>query len=155
MKTSRYTLFLAISLAFIALFSGCDLFFPSAESGFTVSGSIQASYFNISTPITVTISDGSHTYSTQVNVVDESFSLQSATYSVSGVPAGSYSLVATFASSSYSSSPSFSVDGGLAQFSPYITASGDASTPINVTETIPSLTISASQTIDFDLGNTG
>ncbi len=130
-------------------------FFPKGDGATnTVSGTITEAYYSISGPLTITISDGAKTYSTQANL-SGSIGADSADYSISGLPTGTYTVTVSFTCNSYSSGVSYSVD-GIAQTSPAITAaSASGGSPYDVTVSIEGLGISATETLDIDLGSLG
>lgn len=155
MARSRFVFVALASLLGFVLLSACDLLFPKgSEPTYTVSGTITAPYYSMSGPITVTITNGTSTLSSQVSL-SGSFGAESAAYSVAGLPAGTYTVTASFTCSSYSTGVSYSVD-GLVQVSPAITVTVvPGGPPHEVTVGIEGLGITASETLDIDLGNLG
>ena len=94
MAKSRIVLFASLALLSLASLTSCDLLFPKGTvQTYTVSGTISAHYYSLTTPITLTLSDGTSTFSTEATLTGSGNS-ESATYSVSGLPAGTYTVTA-------------------------------------------------------------
>lgn len=134
----------------VVLLSGCDVLGPG---GYTISGTLTSiSDPTFLTPITLTASDGSNSYTTQVTLSG----ITSMSYSISGVPAGSYSVVASFSSSS---SPfggeSCDINGTPATITTVSTPAITGGSPYGVTETVSSVAISSSETIDITVTGGG
>lgn len=150
---------LSFVLAALAVLAGCPAQSTSGTSStYTISGTIAATWWGINTPATVTITQGSLTFSATATVPAHDVNgLQSATYSVSGVPAGTYSVSIT-ATDTYTCGSGFATN-----FPNYTIGIGSpvtvdsatnttGSSPYSMTITVNSLTISGSETINFNLG---
>jgi hypothetical protein len=111
-------------------------------------------------PVTVTVTKGSDVYSASAVIPNSGAPrvLQSVTYSISGIPAGTYSALVTvnflYAGSGGSFDfgyPTYAVDGETPVSITGATLTGSAS-PFLMTIPINTLTIGASETIDIDAG---
>jgi hypothetical protein len=132
-------------LAILGLMEGCSQATGNTTT-YTISGSITGDYFNSSFPITLTISNGSKTYTKQVTFPGTGALGQSVAYSVSGVPAGTYTIVASFTWGFISGTPTYTVNGGA----PVDLTVTNSSTPD--LETTASLTVNADETINVYIG---
>ena len=81
-------------LAALAVLAGCTA--NNTASTYTISGTVTATSWGISSPATITVTQGSNTYSASATVpAPDGNGLQTIAYSVSGVPAGTYSVTAS------------------------------------------------------------
>jgi hypothetical protein len=134
----------------VAVLTGCPV-----GSGITVSGTLTAAPGSvvITNPVTVKVSSSSGTYSTQVDLTGSG--TLSATYSLSDVPADSYTVTIVYVlGQSQLYGAYYTVNGG-GQVSFGDPTTPDSSAPYTVTIVGGPETISASETIDAYIGNAG
>jgi hypothetical protein len=138
-----------LAAAVLAL-AGC----PLLDTGVTVTGTLWAEYFSISSDVTVTVTQGDASVSVDVPLVSGG-STQTGAFLVANVPTGTYSVEVTFENGdSYSAWSEYSVNGGswIAVDNEVVTG---GSAPYTFTITIDSLTIEADTMLDINFGNAG
>jgi hypothetical protein len=148
----RRLLMTGAAFAAVALgLAGC----PLPGTGVTITGWFVGYYFNISSDVTVTVTQGDLSVTVDAPVATYG-SDQSGAFLVAGVPTGTYSVEVTFESGyGYTAGMQYSLDGGgtwLPVDSEIVTGE---SAPYTFTITVDSLTIDADTTIDLDFGNVG
>jgi len=154
MRKSSLPALLALSALALVILGGCDVL-TNNKTGNTISGTISANWDpGLTTPLVLTISNGSAAYTTEVSVIVGQSGII-ASYSIAGVPAGTYTITATYTCASPPYSPIYFIDGVQAQSPPISTANGNNGQYYDVTDSVVGLTISGSETIDIDLGNLG
>lgn len=139
----------AIAAAVLVL-AGC----PFTGTGVTVTGSFIGYYFDISSDVTVTITEGDVSLTVDVPVASDGNADTGAFY-IANVPAGTYAVTVTFQNpSGWTSGTEYSLDGDTYQSvdSEVVTGTAD---PYTFTITIDSLTIDADTTLDLNFGNVG
>ncbi|MGO8693038.1 MAG: hypothetical protein ACLQMF_05120 [Rectinemataceae bacterium] len=138
----------ALFFAIAGILGSCT---PSpAWPTFAVSGTITSDpLLTVSTPVTLTFSSASQTYTLQFSLTSGG----SASYSVSGLPGGIYTIAASFSSGILPSSPTYSVNGTPQTTLPITLSSSSGSAPYAVTENVSGLNIFNSETIDIYLGS--
>ena len=154
MKTAILRRLLVIGAASAALvvgLSGC----PLPGTGVTITGWFVGYYFDISSDVTVTVSQGDVSVTVDAPVATYA-SNQSGAFLVADVPTGTYAVTVTFENGyGYTGGTQYSLDGGdtwLPVDSEVVT--GD-SAPYTFTITIDSLPIDADTTLDLDFGDVG
>jgi hypothetical protein len=144
MGTIRRAILLIAVLGPAALAMSCDLFgYP--RSGYVISGTVSGNSFSIATPIYLTVSDGSHSYSTSVYFPAGGLG-ESVAYSISNVPSGTYTISASFADTNASGS-TYTVNSGSPV--PLTIVPGLSGTTVSVS----GLMITSTERIDINLGN--
>ena len=146
MKSLKFVLFAA---ALVAL-AGCTAV-SSNDPTYTVQGTVSSSTFGIVSPATLTISQGSSVFSVSVPVPNSGVLgvPQSGTYSVSGIPSGTYTVVISFTDNSgywFDAAPHYAVNGG----SP---VAADSWPDPAGTITFDNVTIGNSETVDVAIGS--
>jgi hypothetical protein len=131
--------------------AGC----PLPGTGVTVSGWFVGYYFEISSDVKVTLSQGDTSVTVDAPVATYA-SGQSGAFLVAGVPTGTYSVTVTFQNPwGYTSGTTYSLDGGDTWWpvdGETVTGGAD---PYTFTITIDSLTIDSNTKIDLDFGDVG
>jgi hypothetical protein len=148
----RKSLALGTVLATLVLvLAGCSL----AESGASITGTVSADYFDITSDVTVTITQGDVSYSIAVPVVSPGSSTQVGAFLVANVPTGEYAVEVTFENSySNAGGTTYSVNGGTWTDVDSEVVTG-TSAPYTFTITIDSLPVSADETVDIYFGDVG
>ena len=142
----------AASAAVILGLAGC----PLPGTGVTITGRFVAYYFDITSDVTVTVTQGDTSVTVAAPVATYSND-QSGAFLVADVPTGTYSVGVTFESGAYGyiSGTQYSLDGGDTWLPvDDETVTGD-SAPYTFTITIDSLPIDTDTTLDLDFGNVG
>lgn len=141
-----------VTVVVLAALSGCDQF----GTGVTISGTLAAYYFDITSDVTVTITAGETSFTVQAPLASGGFNgEQLGAFLVAGVPTGTYAVTVTFENSyDYTGGTQFSLNGGAWTLVDGEVVTG-TSAPYTFTITIDSLTIEADTTIDVDFGNVG
>jgi hypothetical protein len=153
MRNLRWLVVLGVAVG--VLFIACT----NPSSGFTVSGLVSSVNYGLLSPVTITISQGSNQYTVQVNLSNSGVypASQSVTYSVGGIPSGTYTMVLSLQNNqgatvnSGSGYPTYKVNNGSPTTITGITYSGSSS-PWTIDITINDVVISGSETFDLDLG---
>jgi hypothetical protein len=154
MKTGIVRRMLMVGAAFAAVvlgLAGCAL----AGTGATISGWFVAYYFDITSDVTVTVSDGEASATVSAPVADNG-STETGAFLVAGVPTGTYSVEVTFENGySYGAGTQYSLDGGDTWLPVDDETVTGTSAPYTFTITIDSLAIDGDTTIDLDFGDVG
>ena len=140
----------AVLAAGVLVLAGC----PVLATGVTVTGTLSAEYFDITSDVTVTITQGNESVSIGVPVVSGNYT-QTGAFLVANVPTGTYAAEVTFENSyGYAAGTQYRLNGG--QWLPVDNevVTGDAA-PYTFTITIDSLPISEDTTFDVYFGNVG
>jgi hypothetical protein len=141
----------AASAALVVALAGC----PLPGTGVTISGWFVGYYFEISSDVTVTASQGDASVTVDAPVATYA-SNQSGAFLIAGVPTGTYSVTVTFQNPwGWTGGTTYSLDGGdtwLPVDSEVVT--GD-SAPYTFTITIDSLPINTDTAIDLNFGDVG
>jgi len=119
-----------------------------AVGGGTISGTIVAYYYDVTSDVTVTVTQATASLSAQVTLTDLS-GVQSGTYSIPDVPEGTYSLVIVFESDNNYEDPAvYSINGGgTVPYDSYVVTG--ASSPYTHTITFNNVPVTGDQTIDI------
>ena len=157
MKTLRYVRFLGVlaAVAGLAALNGCSAPYGygtmggynnnAGGMGATISGTITLTNLNATGYAYVTATIASYPYSTSVLVPAAVAGVQTLTYSVGGLPAGTYTVTLAVGSPNAGVSGSYQVNGGSAvSYPPARTGAG----PYTWTMTVSSLSVSANVQLD-------
>jgi hypothetical protein len=147
-------LFIYVLLATLAL-SGCSPDgVPLGAGGVTVSGSATAPYWNITSSVTVTVTQGSNSYSTQVSAQGTGSSIYFS-FSIPNVPMGTYSVTISFAETNVSSprANTYALNAGV-PLPTSDTCTGSLS-PYDYTMSVSGVVVNADTTVDLTLQNMG
>ncbi len=141
----------AILAAAVLALAGCAV----AATGVTVEGTFVGYYFDITSDVTVKVSQGVATFTVVAPVASGDSSAQLGAFLIANVPTGTYSVEVTFENTwSYTGGTTYRVNGGA-----WTAVDGEIVTgsmaPYTFTITIDSLPVSADTTIDLDFGNVG
>jgi hypothetical protein len=141
----------AVLATFALALAGC--FFP--EGGASITGTVSADFFDITSDVTMTITQGNFSVSIAVPVVSTSSPTQIGAFLVANVPTGEYAVEISF-ENSYQSAPgtTYSVNGGAWTNVDSEVVTG-TSAPYTFTITIDSLPVNADETIDIYFGDVG
>lgn len=139
----------AVLATLVLVLAGC----PLGVSGVTITGTVSASYFDITSDVTVTITQGGSNFSVAVPMVGNPSQVGS--FLIANIPAGDYAVELTFEADNYwIAGTVYSINGGAWIPVDNEVASG-SSVPYTFTITIDSLPVSADDSIDIDFGDVG
>ncbi len=131
--------------------AGC----PVPGTGVTVTGWFVAYYFNITSDVTVIVSQGDVSVTVDAPVAEYGSS-ESGAFLVAGVPRGTYAVTVTFKNgNSYAGGTQYSLDGGATWLPVDDEIVTGTSAPYTFTITIDSLSIDTDTTLDLNFGNVG
>lgn len=140
-----------VTAALTILVAGCALL----EGGVTITGTVSGDYFDITSDVRVTITQGEVSFSIPVPLASE-FGSQLGAFLIANVPTGDYSVVVTFENGyNYTGGSVYSVDDGTTWIDVDSEVVTGTSAPYLFTITIDSLTIDADETFDVYFGNVG
>jgi hypothetical protein len=135
--------------ALVLVLAGC----PLDVGGVTITGTVSASYFNITSDVTVTIAQGGSSFSIAVPLAGNSNQIGS--FLIANIPAGTYAAELTFEADNYwIAGTVYRINGGAWIPVDNEVVSG-SSVPYTFTITIDSLPVSADDSIDIDFGDAG
>jgi hypothetical protein len=149
---SKRIVLAALCLGAVLFLAGCD---TGLSGGVTISGTVSGSYFDISNNPTISVSSGSMTASETIPL-DFVGSYQSGLYSISHVPAGTYTVTISFENPwPYTGNSTYNIAGGAQGVPANSNTYSGSAAPYLHTIIFDNVPVNANETIDVDLGNIG
>jgi len=137
--------------AITILLAGCGVL----EGGVTITGTVSGDYFDITSDVRVTITQGETSFSVSVPLASD-FGVQVGAFLIANVPAGDYSVVVSFENGyDYTGGSEYSLDGGTTWTPVDSEVVTGTSAPYTFTITIDNLAVDADETFDVYFGNVG